>query len=207
MKDVVTVILAAGKGARIGGPKALLAWPSAGGGAERPLAIAHAEERLAAESARALIVTRKQIIPTLLRYVRPGVDLLVSDAADELGPAGSLACAAPRLGDEPKVIVTPVDALPAHRGTVAQLLARLDADPSLLAVRPTYHGRRGHPVVLRAEALARYRQPSPPPLRDHLEALGAQCADEPVTDAAVLSDLDKPSDVMGVLRSMPRFLS
>jgi len=206
VKGVVTVILAAGRGARLGGPKALLAWPSPGG-PERPLAIAHAEERLAAESARAVIVTRKQIVPTLLRYVRPGVDIFVSDAADELGPAGSLACAAARLGEAEKVIVTPVDAPPARRETVLALLSRLDADPNLLAVRPTYQGRGGHPVVLRLPALARYLEPNPPPLRDHLKALGPRCADEPVADAAVRIDLDGPADVVGVLRAMPRFLS
>lgn len=210
MKGVVTVILAAGRGDRLGGPKALLAWPSSppmAGAPERPLAIAHAEERLAAESARVVIVTRKQIVPTLLRYVRPGIDILVSDAADELGPAGSLACAVARLGDAEKVIVTPVDAVPARRETVAALLARLDADPNLLAARPTYHDRGGHPVVLRPEALARYREPNPPPLRDHLKALGPRCASEPVADAGVRIDLDRPADVVGVLRAMPRFLS
>jgi len=206
MKGVVTVILAAGRGDRLGGPKALLLWPSSGG-KELPLAIAHAEERLAAESERAVIVTRKQLVPTLLRYVHPGIDILVSDAADELGPAGSLAYAAPRLGEVQKVIVTPVDAVPARRETVLALLARLDADPSLLAVRPLYQGRGGHPVVLRPEALERYRQPSPPPLRDHLAALGPRCADEPVADAAVRTDLDTPADVVRVLRAMPRFLS
>ena len=154
-----------------------------------------------------MIVTRKQIVPTLLRYVRPGVDILVSDAPDELGPAGSLACAVPRLGEAEKVIVTPVDAPPARRETVLALLSRLDADPNLLAVRPTYQGRGGHPVVLRLPALARYLEPNPPPLRDHLKALGPRRADEPVADATVRIDLDGPADVVGVLRAMPRFLS
>src|SRR5262249_40099678 len=151
MKGVVTVILAAGRGDRVGGPKALLAWPSSAGAKEVPLAIAHAEERLAAESSRAVIVTRKQLVSTLLRYVRPGIDVAASAAAEELGPAGSLASAAPRLGEAERVIVPPVDAPPARRETVLALVARLDADPSLLAVRPLYQGRGGHPVVLRPE--------------------------------------------------------
>ena len=106
--QVVTVILAAGAGKRLGGPKALLVWPGPKG-EERPLAIAHAEERLAAESRHVLVVTRKPTMLALLRFVRPGVDLLASDAADDLGPAGSLAFAVPRLGDAEIVIVTPVD--------------------------------------------------------------------------------------------------
>ena len=53
-------------------------------GKDRPLAIAHAEMRLASESKQALIVTRGAYIPALFGYVRPGIDLLASDAADDL---------------------------------------------------------------------------------------------------------------------------
>ncbi|MFO0758744.1 MAG: NTP transferase domain-containing protein [Byssovorax sp.] len=225
MSQVVTVILAAGAGKRVGGPKALLAWPTVlpddlGGppshpnarekpkGKDRPLAIAHAEQRIGAESKQALIVTRGAYIPALLAYVRPGIDLIASDAADELGPAGSLACALPRLPrGADRIIVTPVDAIPARTATVARLLLRLATDPKLLAVRPVYKGRGGHPVVLRPEALAPYKNPKPPPLRDHLRALGDRCADQDVNDPTVLLDLDTPADVMGVLHELPRFLT
>src|SRR4029079_9655169 len=132
----------------------------------------------------------------LLSHVRPGIDLLASDAADELGPAGSLAWAASRLGDADRVLITPVDTAPARRETVARLLARLDADPALLAVRPSYHGRRGHPVAALPAVLGRYLEARPPPLRDHLASLGERCADEAVEDPAVLVDLDRPADVM-----------
>ncbi|MFT3769268.1 MAG: NTP transferase domain-containing protein [Minicystis sp.] len=205
MKSVTTVVLAAGTGKRLGGPKALLAWPSAKG-KEIPIAVAHAEARLAAESSSVLVVTRKPMMKPLLGHVRPGLDLLVSDAPDELGPAGSIAAAVPRLGDAEAVIVTPVDTPPAKADTVAKLLARLAADPALLAARPVYHGRAGHPVALRPAALARYAEASPPPLRDHLRSLGAAVADVEVSDTAVLIDLNTPADVMGLLRTLPRFV-
>lgn len=205
MKGVVTAVLAAGSGKRIGGPKALLAWPG-GKGKEVPLAVAHAEARLAAESARVLVVTRKAMMKPLLRHVRPGLDLLASDAAEDLGAAGSLAFAAPRLGDADLVIVTPVDAPPAKAETVAKLVEALRAAPTMRAARPVYKGRAGHPVVLRREALGRYAEPSPPPLRDHLRALGAAVVDVDVNDAMVLVDLNTPADVMGLLRTLPRFL-
>ncbi len=205
MKKVVTVLLAAGTGKRLGGPKALLAWPT-GKGTDRPLAIAHAEERLAHESGRVLVVTRGPVVLALLGYVRPGIDILSSDAADDLGPAGSLAFAAPRLGDAEVVIVTPVDTPPARAATVQKLIARLEGDPSLLAVRPSTHGRAGHPVALRPSVLKRYLEPSPPPLRDHLHALGAACVDEEVNDTAVLLDINTPADVMGILNRLPKFL-
>ena len=209
---VVTVVLAAGVGKRLGGPKALLAWPVGSPGAprpaagpDRPLAIAHAEERLAAESSRVLVVTRPPVVKVLLGHVRPGIDLLSSDAADDLGPAGSLAFALPRLGEVDVVIVTPVDTPPARAATVARLLAALAADPALLAARPVCHGRAGHPVALRLAALHRYAEPQPPPLRDHLHALGAACAAVDVADPTVLIDLNTPADVMGTLQVLPRF--
>ncbi|WP_437660271.1 NTP transferase domain-containing protein [Sorangium sp. So ce1182] len=209
---VITIVLAAGAGKRLGGPKALLAWPAATkGGAERPLAIAHAEARLEAESARVLVVVRSSVFHALLAHVRPGVDLVSWTAPDDLGPAGSLAVAAPRIGDADAVVVTPVDVPPASSATVARLLARLDAGASSaappLAVRPRHLGRGGHPVVLRAEALQRYLEADPPPLRDHLRALGNRCVDEEVDDPGVLHDLNVPVDVIRVLGGPPRFLA
>ncbi|WP_437285284.1 nucleotidyltransferase family protein [Sorangium sp. So ce406] len=214
MKSVITIVLAAGAGKRLGGPKALLAWPPATkGGIERPLALAHAEARLAAESARVLVVVRSSVFHALLAHVRPGVDLVAWTAPDDLGPAGSLAVAAPRIGDADAVIVTPVDVPPASAATVARLLARLEAAATSassappLAVRPRHNGRGGHPVVLRAEALQRYLEADPPPLRDHLRALGDRCVDEEVDDPGVLHDLNVPVDVIRVLGGPPRFLS
>jgi CTP:molybdopterin cytidylyltransferase MocA len=202
---VATVVLAAGAGTRLGGPKALLAWPSPKGQKPVPLAIAHAEERLGAESGRVLLVVRKPMLGSLLGYVQPGVDLLASDAADELGAAGSLAFAVSRLGEVDAAVVTPVDTPPAHADTVARLVAALAGDPALLAARPVCRGRAGHPVALRRAALERYAAPAPPPLREHLRALGPACGDVDVTDPTVLIDLDTPADVMGTLGALPRF--
>lgn len=205
---VATVVLGAGAGKRLGGPKALLAWPGPGG-KPVPLAVAHAEERLAAESGQVLLVIRKPMFTSLLGYVRPGIDLLSSDAADDLGPAGSLSFAVPRLGavaaDVDVVVVTPVDTPPAKADTVARLLAALAERPEILAARPSCRGRAGHPVALRRAALARYTEPAPPPLRDHLHALGPAVVDVDTTDPTVLIDLNTPADVMGTLGALPRF--
>ncbi len=204
MNRILSIVLAAGDGKRLGGPKALLAWPSPSG-KDRPLSIAHAEERLAAESAEVLIVTRKTMIPALLGHVRPGIHLLSSDAAADLGPAGSLAFAVSRLPEGDMILVTPVDTQPARAETVRAMVARLVADPLLLAARPSYHGRGGHPVVLRRAALDVYKTAAPP-LRDHLATLGDGVAVVEVSDPTIVLDLNTPADVMGVLRALPRFL-
>jgi molybdenum cofactor cytidylyltransferase len=204
---VVSVVLAAGRGVRLGGPKALLAWPV--GKLELPLAIAHAEERLSCESERVLVVTRRAMMKPLLAHVRPGIDLVASEASDDLGPAGSIAMAALRLSPAEcdLVLLTPVDTPPASGGTTRRLIAHLAANATLLAVHASYKGRGGHPVLMRLEGLDRYKAPNPPPLRDHLRELGGRSEALDVPEANVLIDLDRPADVMGVLRALPRFLS
>ncbi len=206
MSRILAIVLAAGDGKRLGGPKALLAWPSPSG-KDRPLAIAHAEERLAADCAEVLLVVRKTMIPALLGYSRPGVSLLSSDAAGDLGPAGSLAFAVSRLPEGDLILITPVDTQPAKAETVRALKERLLADPELLAARPVYKGRGGHPVIVRRAALDAYKAAGPPPtLRLHLASLGDRVAVVDVSDPTIVLDLNTPADVMGVLRALPRFL-
>ncbi|HVK70954.1 MAG TPA: nucleotidyltransferase family protein [Polyangium sp.] len=206
MTNTVSIVLAAGKGMRLGGPKALLLWPGPPGQKPRPLAIAHAEARLSAESSRVVIVARKPIVQALIPFVRPGLDLLVSDADDDLGPAGSIATAVQRLAASDRVLVCPVDTLPARATTTAALLGALGADGAPpLATRPRHGGRAGHPVALQGHALDRYRQPNPPPLRDHLHALGGDLRDVDVDDADVLVDINTPVEAMRYLRAPPTF--
>ena len=151
MALVVSIVLAAGKGFRLGGPKALLLWPRARGTKPRPLAIAHAEARLSAESQRVIVVARRQVIRALIPFVCPGLDLVASDAPDELGPAGSIATAAPRIDADDRVLVCPVDTLPARRAVTDKLLSALGTSGAPpLAARPRYGERFGHPVAMQA---------------------------------------------------------
>lgn len=205
MTETVAIVLAAGKGMRLGGPKALLMWPTARGA--KPLAIVHAETRLQAESKRVIVVSRKHIVQALLPFVCPGLDLVVSDAPDELGPAGSLATAVIRLKPTDRVLVCPVDTLPARRDTAERLLTALGTagDPPL-ATRPKQGERFGHPVALQGAALDRYRQPNPPPLRDHLRTLGDACVGVEVRDPDVLVDIDTPADAARYLHGPPAYL-
>jgi molybdenum cofactor cytidylyltransferase len=208
MTDTVAIVLAAGKGMRLGGPKALLLWPGARGTKPRPLAIVHAETRLQAESTRAIVVARKQIVQILLPFVCPGLDLVVSDALDELGPAGSIATAVSRIKTTDRVLVCPVDTLPARQDIAERLLAALgSAGAPPLAVRPKCGERFGHPVAIQSSALDRYREPNPPPLRDHLRALGDACISVDIRDPDVLVDIDTPADAMRYLHGPPQYLN
>lgn len=216
----IGVVLAAGKGQRMGGPKALLAWPRAGvraghppigrpePSAEVPLAVAHAEALLVAGCDRVLVVTRAPWLGPLLSYAHPGIDLVVSDFPDELGPAGTLACATQRIEGASLVVVVPVDMPPVRTDTVARLCARLEEADAPLAARPRYGGHRGHPVALRPAALEPYRTPpagGPPPLRHRLHDLGERCVDVDVDDGSIRIDLDTAGDVKALLGAPPRF--
>ena len=73
MTSTVSIVLAAGKGMRLGGPKALLLWPGPPGQKPRPLAIAHAEARLSAESSRVVVVARSAEERVIIRHSGPGI--------------------------------------------------------------------------------------------------------------------------------------
>ncbi|MEZ4301711.1 MAG: NTP transferase domain-containing protein [Polyangiaceae bacterium] len=196
MPDVVTIVLAAGQGTRLGGPKALLL--TRDGLDTRPLIEVQCRERRAAESQRVLAVLRPDTAALVGDRVRAaGGEVVISVAPDALGPAGSLAAAAAHLGADPTraVIVTPVD-IRAAPTTPPALLAALEAPASAaplpFAVVPRFAGRKGHPVAMLPEVLARYRVPEPPPLRDHLRSLGDHLHLLDVTDPHILEDLDRP---------------
>jgi molybdenum cofactor cytidylyltransferase len=182
--DVAAIVLAAGRGTRMGGPKALLVVDG------EPLVLAQAR-RLATVAHEVVVVLPPDLDVAALAWP-PGLRIVRSAAAE---PAGSLALGAAALGPAARrVLVALVDALPARKPTLAALLAA--ATGGVLAATPTHHGRGGHPVVvhrsvLDAEASA--------PLRDRLRALGERrvrvsCDDDP----AVVTSLKTPRDVQAL---------
>jgi molybdenum cofactor cytidylyltransferase len=203
------IVLAAGLGSRLGGPKALLLF----GAPPMPLALAHAMARR--DCRRVLVVVRESVgarLAPLAKDMASAVELVVSTAPESDGPAGSIAAASSVLlarasgaGEDP-VLVTPVDAVPASRATVTALLSALDAVPEALAAKPAFEGRGGHPVLVRRSVLSRYASPDPPPLRDVLRELGDKCLAVSVADPAIVADLDTPADVERWTGEARRFL-
>lgn len=177
----IALILGAGRGARMGGPKVLLDWDG------EPLGAAHARAALGAGCARAYVVVRRAHAGLPLPG---GASTVVSDEPDELGPAGSIRAFVERLAPpgEALVAVTPVDAVPASWRVLPALLAALgDRD----CARAVHAGRGGHPVLVRARALAG----PPTPLRDRLRALGDRRVDVAWDGPEVGWDLDVPADL------------
>ena len=140
------IVLAAGAGQRMGGPKAILVVSG------EPLARVHARRLREAGCGGVVIVTRAELAT---RFVRDA-SVAVSGAPD---PAGSLAIGLRALAPSPQdlVVITPVDAWPARVETIAQLVRAVRQGAE--AATPLREGRGGHPVVVRARVL----DPAAPP--------------------------------------------
>ncbi len=185
--DVVGVVLAAGRGTRLGGPKALLADRRG-----TPLAAAHVQAWSFLD--RVAVVTRVDIADALRRYdPQLSRHLLISTAADELGPAGSLRAAALQMPEDRVWMVTPVDCPPSCRATTEALLQALRDDPSAAASRPRFDGRGGHPVALRHQLWRTY-QHAARPLRDVLREWSDNVVEVPVNDPSIRVDIDTVED-------------
>jgi molybdenum cofactor cytidylyltransferase len=186
------IVLAAGAGERMGGPKALLAVEG------EPLARLHVRRLREAGCERLVLVTRSEIAD---RFAADAA-IAISSAAD---PAGSLAVALRLffpLEPDDVFVITPVDAWPVRVETIARLVEAVRSGAE--AATPRYERRGGHPVVVRGRVLAGYEK-TPLPLRDVLGALEGARARVSVDDPAVAVDLDTPEDVVRLTGCTPRF--
>jgi molybdenum cofactor cytidylyltransferase len=186
------IVLAAGAGERMGGPKALLVVEG------EPLARLHAQRLRAAGCEPIVLVTRSEIAD---RFAADAA-IAISSAPD---PAGSLAIGLrliSPLAPDDVLVITPVDAWPVRRETIARLVEAVRAGAE--AATPRYEGRGGHPVVVRGHALAGYAK-TPLPLREVLAALEGARSWVAVDDPAVAVDLDTPADVVRLTGCAPRF--
>lgn len=194
------IVLAAGHGTRMGGPKALLRLP----GTDRLLLEAHLEVMHAVGIAAVRIVVRTEVAETLARSASSALGDAVMVCAETPEPAASLGAAVREMGSAiPAVVfVTPVDMVPARASTYRVLLDAIDGGAA--AATPSFLGRGGHPVACRSDVLAPYTR-SLVPLRDVLQRLGAERARVEVDDEAVTQGLDTPEDFRARYGTDPTF--
>jgi CTP:molybdopterin cytidylyltransferase MocA len=193
------IVLAAGRGERMGGPKAWLLVE------RKPLLLLHVERARAAGCDPVVVVVSDERIASVVGGIA-GVSVAVSREPDQAGSlaVGVRALHALAAKDESAVVITPVDALPAKATTLASLFAALDGGAR--AATPRHAGRGGHPIACRLDVLASYATgASPPPLRDCLTALGGGRVRVDVEDPAVGVDLDTPADVIALTGCAPSF--
>lgn len=186
---MIGLVLAAGRGLRMGGPKALLPW----GSPPTPLALAHAAALEAAGVERVVVVVRADVAAILgPQNASAGVSLAVSSEPEDAGAAGSLRCGLSSLGwpSEGRAVITLTDALPVE-AAVLDALTRAAGDG---AAKPVFQGVGGHPVVVPCAWLGVYRDGAPT-LRDVLRTHGERVVRVTVSDPRVTADLDTPAEL------------
>jgi nicotine blue oxidoreductase len=172
------VILAAGRGTRMGGPKALMEVEG------RPWWRTQ-QERL---GGLPCVWVAAPEVAAQLRGRRGSIV-----AGDPDAPMFESIRAGLRGGLDPGVggaFILPVDVPAPLSGTIRMLAA---AAGSGVAV-PSYQGRRGHPAALSRSWVQRVLLPAPPGSRlDHL--IGTEAVEVPVADPSVTVNLNTRADV------------
>ncbi|MBK8256258.1 MAG: NTP transferase domain-containing protein [Polyangiaceae bacterium] len=201
MTRFTSLILAAGRGTRIGGPKALLLVGS--GPDAAPLAEVQSRDHLAVGASTVAVVLRAREADMLApRLQSRGVRIVVSEAPEEHGPAGSIAAAVRALDLAPPAVwlITPVDLRVAPQTLHAVATFNDPSAPRTVAVVPSFQGRKGHPVAILSSALTRYVEPNPPPLRDHLRSLADGVHILHVPDPNITENLNRSSQTQTLAR-------
>jgi CTP:molybdopterin cytidylyltransferase MocA len=200
MTAPAAIVLAAGEGRRMGGPKALLVIDG------QPLIVRHVE-RLREAGCRSIVVVVRSAVVDEVRANLGDARGAGVVAADTLSTAASLTIGLGALEPErdQAIVVSPVDMMPARRSTIDALLTAV-AEEGVHVATPRFHGRGGHPVAIRETLLRALREGYRGTLRDLIGAAEAYRRRVDVDDPAVTGDLDTPED-LAVLRPglVPRF--
>ncbi len=189
----IGVILAAGRGRRMGRTKQLVPWPTADGpkplvaatyDAIRPICddmvvvLGHEADAVAAAIGdRAFHRTSSDPDGPMFDSIRAGLV-----AAQAINPAATIVL---QPGDHPDVSLATLHAL-----------ANCSLPRAALAVIPEYDGRGGHPVLIPPAVAASLLETDCPDglgqfWSDHPEL----CHRLPVDDSMILRDIDTPSDI------------
>lgn len=98
---------------------------------------------------------------------------------------------------------TPVDYPGIQPETVTALAALLEANPEALAAIPRHEGRRGHPVLCRAEVAARFLAlPETAQAKDVIHELVPRTVYLDCEDSGILMDVDDPAAYAKLLETL-----
>ncbi len=187
---IAGAILAAGKGSRIGLPKALLATGPGG-----PTFVERAIRVLRSAGVSPIVVVASEEIHDRVRQLAQGATVRVNPAP-ERGQLSSLHVAIDALAAEPvdALLVLPVDVPLVGAETVSKLID-VWLTKRLPVVRPARGTVHGHPVIFDARVLHELREADP--------ALGAKSVvrkyalpetDIPIDDEGAFVDIDTIDD-------------
>ncbi len=204
---IAGIVLAAGKGSRMGGPKALI---RIGGttlleGALEGMAAARLED------VAVVLDPRAEIFGEASRIAAATGARVVENPAPEHGMLSSVRCALDALGEPAAgrpasesdrvtaathVALLPVDHPPIRAETFARLAAQAANRPEAIVV-PRFGGRRGHPALFpRSLFPALVSAPNEIGARAVLRAHPDRVLEIDVDDPAVVRDLNTPDDLL-----------
>jgi FMN reductase (NADPH) len=184
----IAILLAAGRGRRLGRDKALV---DLGG---RP-AIARAVANCRAGGCGEVRIVRRAGAAPLPPIVPP---VRLIDAGD--GEMIDSLRAALQPPPEADLLLLPIDHAMVSAGTIARLVVRALTGPPRIRL-PLYGGRPGHPILLPAAIAAELSDPTTTTLRDVVRRDPARVEAIEVDDPWVLRDLDLPEDLAAAQRS------
>jgi CTP:molybdopterin cytidylyltransferase MocA len=195
MNSPAAIVLAAGEGRRMGGPKALLVVNG------KPLVWQHVV-RLREAGCRPIAVMVRPQIATEVQAICGEMKCVSVVQAETTSPAASLTVGLRLLAPvgEGAIFVTPVDLLPPQFSTLNALLAAL-AEEGVSVVTPQYRGRGGHPVAIRARLLRTFLEARPGTLRDLIASAEGNRRRVEVDDPAIAGDLNTPGDLHRMARA------
>lgn len=178
---MAAIVLAAGKGGRIGRPKYDLLL---GGVPFWRLIFG----RLLSAGVRdvALVIRRSQ--KTRMKSMR-GIRLVVNRRPSR-GMLSSVQCGLGAMGGYDGYMICPVDHPGVKTGTYRALLKGFSASPGSI-VRPSYEGRSGHPIIIPGSLFGEIRQARPEKRLDRV-LQGSKAGIKPVkmADQAVLHNIN-----------------
>ena len=192
MDPLYSIILAAGAGTRMGGPKALARH------GDRTFLDVVLETTREVDGLRIAVVLSVHAEAVLESHDLSS-DLVIWNPSPEKGPISSIraALAVPEVARAPAVLVHPVDH-PRVRATTLRAIVNAFQREKAPIVVPTFHGRGGHPTLFARSVHAELLAPGADQgARSVVRHDPARVARIEVPDPGILANLNRPEDLIG----------
>jgi molybdenum cofactor cytidylyltransferase len=191
----IGIVLAAGRGRRMGRTKQLMPWPAASPASARGTVVTSAFDAIAPICASMIVVVGHEAGAVIASLAPRAFGVVPADAdAEMLESIRAGIAAALARSPEASVVIHPADH-PAVAAPTIALLAAAHAREPARAHMPEHGGRGGHPVIIPA-AIARMilSERVAGGLRAFWASHRERCRRHEVADPGVVRDLDHPGD-------------
>lgn len=143
--------------------------------------------------------TGKQIIESYGLESHPAVKIAVNEHP-ESGRFGSIRCGLEKVSEETAVFIQNVDNPFARGETLTSLFQNLKQN---IYVRPVYHGKGGHPVLLGQTINKKIKMINHPEMKLSEFLHNQNGIDVEVLDSAILLNINTPEDFVRFTESYP----